>query len=256
MNRMRMGGLFGIAALAVFATGLSWSGDLMFVKGLPPLRIQPSGAGAEPESAAEPGLRNLAPAVRFHSFLPSAGRPADRDKVSRPAEKTDSAPAGSGFELAVSKCSKVEKTLDVGTPDRVAEDLIANGAEWFYPLRGGACGVVEPGLPRSLVAVDGPEAVRFKVEVRFDIPALPTEDNVEAARGILEGRLFDRYNGHPRYAGTVDKVALLGGTLRYSFDGKSVSAEFEQLVYDSLGNRIPLLEREYFVVTFDKTAKI
>lgn len=82
-------------------------------------------------------------------------------------------------------------------------------------------------------------------------PEPPTPEGVEAYRLRLEERLLERYNNLPQYAGKVFQVsAVLTRPLEVSLDGKFIKAEFDQLVYDIWGRRIPALEKEYFVVTF------
>ncbi|MCC8179817.1 MAG: hypothetical protein LIP23_02765, partial [Planctomycetes bacterium] len=67
----------------------------------------------------------------------------------------------------------------------------------------------------------------------------------------LESRLLERYNNLPDTAGKVGKVTiLLSKDLEYSLDGKYIKAEFDQLVYDNWGKRMPVLEKEYYVITF------
>lgn len=79
----------------------------------------------------------------------------------------------------------------------------------------------------------------------------PTPEGVESYRGMLEARLLERYNNLPDHAGKVAKVSVvLSKPLDVSLDGKFIKAEFDQLVYDSWGRRIPLLEKEYYVITF------
>lgn len=79
----------------------------------------------------------------------------------------------------------------------------------------------------------------------------PTRAEVEDYRRRLEQRLLERYNNLPRFAGKVGKVSVvLSRQLDESLDGNLIRAEFDQLVYDPWGKRIPELEQEYYVVTF------
>ncbi|MCD8138345.1 MAG: hypothetical protein LUE17_00955 [Planctomycetaceae bacterium] len=79
----------------------------------------------------------------------------------------------------------------------------------------------------------------------------PTRREVEDYRRRLQDRLLERYNNLPRFAGKVGKVSVvLSKPLDESLDGSLIRAEFDQLVYDPWGKRIPELEQEYFVVTF------
>lgn len=82
-------------------------------------------------------------------------------------------------------------------------------------------------------------------------PSLPTRSEVEDYRQRLELRLLERYNNLPDHAGNVGRVeVVLSKPLEESLDGSRIRAEFDQLVYDPWGRRIPKLEEEYFVVTF------
>ncbi len=82
-------------------------------------------------------------------------------------------------------------------------------------------------------------------------PESPTPEAVEQYRIKLENRLLERYNNLPESAGKVGKVVVvLSRPLEVSIDGKLIKAEFDQLVYDIWGKRMPALEKEYYVVTF------
>lgn len=79
----------------------------------------------------------------------------------------------------------------------------------------------------------------------------PTPEAVEDYRTRLEGRLLERYNNTPEHGGKVAMVrVILSKPLETSIDGSMIRAEFDQLVYDHWGKRLPDLEKEYFVVTF------
>jgi hypothetical protein len=79
----------------------------------------------------------------------------------------------------------------------------------------------------------------------------PTPEAVERYRVRLEERLAERYNNLPDFAGQVGVVmAILAKPVEVSLDGKLLRAEFDQLVYDKWGGRLPQLEKEYYVVTF------
>lgn len=78
-----------------------------------------------------------------------------------------------------------------------------------------------------------------------------TSGNIDTYRRQLEAKLLDRYNNLPEYAGKVSKVELLvPSPPEHSEDGRMTRVEFDQLVYDQWGERIPKLEKEYFIVTF------
>ena len=79
----------------------------------------------------------------------------------------------------------------------------------------------------------------------------PTPSGVEDYRRRLEERLLERYNNLPEFAGRVARVVVaLVRPVKASLDGGLLRAEFDQLVFDRWGDRIPALEKEYFVVTF------
>lgn len=81
--------------------------------------------------------------------------------------------------------------------------------------------------------------------------APPTPEGVENYRRRLEARLLEKYNNIPEFAGKVAKVSVvISKPPETSVDGTMIKADFDQLVYDSWGKRIPALEKEYFVVTF------
>ncbi len=82
-------------------------------------------------------------------------------------------------------------------------------------------------------------------------PTPPTRMEVDDYRRRLEARLLERYNNLPEYVGQVGRVAVvLSKPLALSLDGNMIRAEFDQLVFDAWGKRIPELEDEYYVVTF------
>lgn len=85
-----------------------------------------------------------------------------------------------------------------------------------------------------------------------DEAATPAIDpNITAYQQRLQEKLHHRYNNTPAYNGKVAYVELaFAKQPRVSVDGKEVQVEFSQLVYDKWGNRIPDLEKEYYVVTF------
>lgn len=84
-----------------------------------------------------------------------------------------------------------------------------------------------------------------------DISPPPTREEVEIYRKRLELRLLERYNNLPDHAGNVAKVSVvLSKPLDEALDGSLIRAEFDQLVYDPWGKRIPELEKEYYVVVF------
>lgn len=104
---------------------------------------------------------------------------------------------------------------------------------------------VPPAPPQSRLE-EVPEAWRQAHHM-----APPTPAEVETYRQRLELRLLERYNNLPDHAGQVAKVSVvLSKPLQPSLDGSRIRAEFDQLVYDPWGKRIPVLEQEYYVVVF------
>lgn len=107
--------------------------------------------------------------------------------------------------------------------------------------------------PESLPAVQAaPSSVQPGFDPYCEPPAeYPSPEGVENYRARLEERLLERYNSLPDYAGRVGLVRVaLSRQLETSIDGKFIRAEFDQLVYDIWGKRLPALEEEYFVVVF------
>ncbi len=131
-------------------------------------------------------------------------------------------------------------------PPEAAENAVASDPPPSEP--GNAPGIVDTIMPPAspLVYADG------TVEERAEaVAAQPTPQEVENYRRRLEFRLLERYNNLPQHAGNVGKVSVvLSRPLQPSLDGTRLRAEFDQLVYDPWGRRIPALEKEYYVVTF------
>ena len=79
----------------------------------------------------------------------------------------------------------------------------------------------------------------------------PIPPEVRDYQRKLSAHLLDKHNNRPEFAGKVARVdVVMPRPLRRSLDGRYIQAEFDQLVYDSWGRRLPQLESEYFVVTF------
>lgn len=114
----------------------------------------------------------------------------------------------------------------------------------------------EAGAPKAGMApTNQPDGEGPPPAVATQLPptpqAPPTPEAVEEYRTKLESRLLERYANMPEYAGKVAKVtAVLSKPLEYSMDGGLIRAEFDQLVHDTWGKRLPALEKEYYVVTF------
>jgi hypothetical protein len=104
-------------------------------------------------------------------------------------------------------------------------------------------------LPPASPGPESSAAVTDPGETPPEAPPTPAE--VEDYRLRLEERLRERYNNLPEFAGRVGRVTVfLARPIKMSLDGKLLRAEFDQLVHDNWGGRLPELEKEYFVVTF------
>ncbi|MDR1518764.1 MAG: hypothetical protein LBU23_01285 [Planctomycetota bacterium] len=108
-----------------------------------------------------------------------------------------------------------------------------------------------PAPPKTREALGDAEAGEELTEAGPRPEAPPTPEAVERYRVKLEERLGERYNNLPDFAGQVGAVmVILAKPVEVSLDGKLLRAEFDQLVYDQWGARLPQLEKEYYVVTF------
>ncbi|MHC4872479.1 MAG: hypothetical protein ACYTFY_11600 [Planctomycetota bacterium] len=75
--------------------------------------------------------------------------------------------------------------------------------------------------------------------------------NIAVYKERLEQRLLHQYKNHPRYGNNIHRVELdVVKDIKSDISGKYRKVEFSQLVYDQWGNRIPELEKEYFIVRF------
>ena len=85
----------------------------------------------------------------------------------------------------------------------------------------------------------------------FPPPYTNPKGNVNAYRRQLERRLAEKYNNMPEFAGKISKVELvIGQPPMRAVDRNEMQVEYDQLVYDKWGRRVPKLEKEYFRVTF------
>ncbi len=137
---------------------------------------------------------------------------------------------------------------DAGKPGSAAPD----GAPSPKTPKKSAPPVLEPmaSEPKARV-VDCADAFRGEDEGDSAGSACPTPESIELYRAKLEERLLERYNNLPEYAGQVGKVSVvLSKPLEPSLDGKLIRAEFDQLVYDNWGHRMPALEKEYYRIVF------
>jgi hypothetical protein len=74
---------------------------------------------------------------------------------------------------------------------------------------------------------------------------------MEIYKERLEAKLLRQYKNHPEFGRNVNKVKLeVVRDIKSDESGKLRKVEFSQLVYDIWGERIPELEKEYFVITF------
>lgn len=105
--------------------------------------------------------------------------------------------------------------------------------------------------PTRKVDIFSPEALAYEAARPQAVQPPPTRMEVEDYRRRLEMRLLERYNNLPDHVGKVGRVTVvLSKPLQLSLDGNMIRAEFDQLVFDPWGKRIPELEEEYYVVTF------
>ncbi len=78
-----------------------------------------------------------------------------------------------------------------------------------------------------------------------------TYGNIKIYKERLEHRLLYQYKNHPLYGKKVAKVVLdVVKDIKSDTNNQYRKVEFSQLVYDIWGDRIPTLEKEFFVVTF------
>lgn len=85
----------------------------------------------------------------------------------------------------------------------------------------------------------------------FPYNEVKARGNIDSYRRQLEQSLLDRYNNTPKFAGQIARVELIiPDEPVQSVDKQEVQVEFDQLVYDRWGKRVPELEGEYFMVTF------
>ena len=151
-------------------------------------------------------------------------------------------------------------TADSNIIPRPGAKATAGAAKLNPEGDGPAPGLESGGLTDKYAAAgdDGGGGPQNPVSPTADGPARqaapeppPTPEEVEQYRLRLERSLLDKYANHQDYAGRVAWVAvILSKPPVASVDGKFIKVEFDQLVYDNWGGRIPELEKEYFVVTF------
>ncbi len=196
----------------------------------PPSR--PAGMAAARENAEAP---------EYHEPLAEARE--ENGAAARAAEETAALPAApEGTAASSPEATGVSAAADAGDFE---EETLAGAAR---PSAGDAPDTTDSaGMPAAPLRF-GDTPVEARAEA---LAAQPTPAEVENYRRRLEFRLLERYNNLPQHAGNVGKVTvLLSKPLQPSLDGTRLRAEFDQLVYDPWGKRIPALEKEYFVVTF------
>lgn len=75
--------------------------------------------------------------------------------------------------------------------------------------------------------------------------------NIALYKMQLERNLLARYNNLPDWSGKIGRVELvIPRAPEHSVNGENVRVEFNQIVYDQWGKRVPDLEKEYFFITF------
>ncbi len=106
-------------------------------------------------------------------------------------------------------------------------------------------------MPQETILMPAEEETTYQADANHPAMSQPSPEAVEKYRVRLEDRLLERYGNLPEYAGKVARVrVVLSRPLDVSLDGSLIRAEFDQLVYDNWGNRMPDLEKEYYIVTF------
>ncbi len=105
------------------------------------------------------------------------------------------------------------------------------------------------GLPKYIEALIPQGSMEFKSEVVIKKNAPPTFENLEVEKETVEATLLDKYNNLLASAGRVARVEMVPTKpARYARDGSWVKGEFNQIVHDIWGRRLPDYEAEYFVI--------
>ncbi|MHC4886810.1 MAG: hypothetical protein ACYTGH_17170, partial [Planctomycetota bacterium] len=74
---------------------------------------------------------------------------------------------------------------------------------------------------------------------------------MEEYQARLEAKLLRQHRNHPVHGKKVYRVELeVTKDIQIDVEGRQHKVEWAQLIYDHWGNRIPELEKEFFVVTF------
>lgn len=208
---------------------------------------------ANPPLLYEQDMPELQPQREFNDSLPAMNtddsddqsnrwrpwRRKTRTKRAAPTDAPDEKPIPASLADALPNSAE-EKPAD--SPANNGIDSAANdtAGDAAVPAASQMTDTPDAGM-------DTAEAMHWRDEYRQ--PATP--QSVLDYQLKLEARLLERYNNLPEYGGMIGRVAIvLSKPLETSMDGSMIRAEFDQLVYDHWGKRLPALEKEYYVVTF------
>ncbi len=187
------------------------------------------------------------PALLSDRALPPPRANPDSNVVPQPA----SAPDGGKQMKEEGVASRPEPKFRMGYGNRNPKPATENKAAETAPPASETPPPVRDAAQAEKVSPPPPPPAAPDVVLPPAEAPPPTPEGVERYRVRLEERLIERYNNLPGYAGVVARVAVvLSRPLDVSLDGRLMRAEFDQLVYDHWGKRLPALEKEYYVVTF------
>ncbi len=104
-------------------------------------------------------------------------------------------------------------------------------------------------LPKYVEALVPQSTLAYKSEVLLKLRGEPTFATLEQKKETVEADLLDKYNNWLASAGQIGRVEMvLTKPVRYARDGTWVRAEFNQIVHDIYGRRLPDYETEYYVI--------
>ncbi|GHS92343.1 hypothetical protein FACS1894139_06320 [Planctomycetales bacterium] len=149
--------------------------------------------------------------------------------------------------LTLAGCSFSDAQYPFGAPPaEVAEvppeDVVINiGAKHDAPV----------AAIKTLPATPAANGARRTFTGEPQVVPAPELANINRYARALEDKLLRRYNNTPTFAGKIGKVQVLPvGEPKTSLDGQKIKIEWSQVVFDIWGERIPELEKEFYVVTF------
>ncbi len=104
-------------------------------------------------------------------------------------------------------------------------------------------------LPKYVEVLVPQNTLAFKSEVLLKKHGEPTFENLEMEKETIQADLLDKYNNWLASAGQIGRVEMvLSKPVRYARDGSWVKGEFNQIVHDIYGRRLPDYETEYYVI--------